>query len=305
MMERTYPVAHHETGRDQRVQNPIRQVTGKGLNVSRALHTLGADTAGILPCHDFAWGFVGPIVDQEQFEVIQIPGPPGFRAGFALVEPDGQSTCYLENGLQWADETSSTFMDHISETIGNRRPELVVLAGSTPPNAPEDLYAQIARLCQKTSTPVVLDASGTSLLRALDVGVLGAKINMEEFSETFGTTFKDDDSFSTALNDLREKYKLEFFGVTAGGGSAFFSLPSRTYKATPPTIEVRNPVGCGDSLLAGLLHARGKNLPEQDMIQLAMAAGSANAENLSVATFEHERVQQLKKGVTVNAIAKD
>jgi fructose-1-phosphate kinase PfkB-like protein len=305
MMERTYPVAHHQTGLDQRVESPIRQVTGKGLNVSRALQALGGKTIGILPCHDFAWGFVAPIVKQEAFEVIKIPGPPGFRAGFALINPEGQSTCYLENGLSWDERTTSDFMDHVRGTIHKRNPSLVVLAGSTPPNAPGDLYAQISKDCQKTGTPVVLDAIGSSLLTALDVGVLGVKINLEEFSETFGITFENNASFSVHLNDLRKKYNLDFFGVTAGEGSAFFSFPLNTYRAVPPKVRVRNPVGCGDSLLAGLLYAQSLNFDETAAIQFAMATGTANAENLSVATFNKERVEELKGKCSVSATPND
>ena len=304
MMERTYPVQTHNPGTNQRVENPIRQVTGKGLNVSRALTDLGLESKALLPCNDFAWGFVGPIVAEEAFETIQVQGPPGFRAGFVVVTPNGKSTAYYEDGLSWNPAMVQGFLSSIEENVRGLSPGLVVLAGSLPPGAPVDLYARICAICSAAKIPVALDAVGPALTMALQEGALLAKINLDEFTETFGRTPVHDHEFADALNDLRDRYSVKACAVTAGSGAAFFAFEEGTYRAVPPEVPVRNPVGSGDSLLAGWLLAHSKGLGPEESVRSAMAAGTANAERMTVAVLDAIRVQELKGQVMIAAIDK-
>jgi len=294
----------HQSGINQRVESPIRQVTGKGMNVSRALEGLGVASTAILPCDDFAWGFVGPIVAEEPFDAIQVPGPPGFRAGFVVVTPKGQSTAYYEDGLPWSPEMASGFVLSIEKAVRNLTPEMVVLAGSLPPGTPVDLYAQICAICRKAGVPVALDAVGPALTLALQEGALLAKVNLEEFTETFGRTPVHDHEFVEALNDLRNRYGVEACAVTAGSGAAFFAFEEATYRAVPPEVPVRNPVGSGDSLLAGWLLAHKQGLEPEASVRMAMAAGTANAEKLTVAVLESSRVQELQDQVMIGPVTK-
>ncbi len=303
MMERTYPVQAHQSGMNQRVEHPIRQVTGKGMNVSRALEGLGLSSTALLPCNDFAWGFVGPIVADEAFQTIQVSGPPGFRAGFVLVNPEGQSTSYYEDGLLWDNEMTAGFLSSVQKAIRDLTPEMVVLAGSLPPGTPVDLYARICGMCRAAKVPVALDAVGPALTMALQEGALLAKVNLDEFTETFGRTPVHDHEFADALNDLRDRYGVEACAVTAGSGAAFFAFGEGTFRAIPPEVPVRNPVGSGDSLLAGWLLAHSQSLSAEESVRTAMAAGTTNAEALTVAILDATRVQELKSQVMIGLVA--
>ena len=84
--------------------------------------------------------------------------------------------------------------------------------------------------------------------------------------------------------------------VTDGPNPVFILHRSAFYRAIPPKIEVVNPIGSGDSLLAGLVDGWLNDLEPQALFRHAVACAVANAlvwdagaiDPVEVRRLEHE-----------------
>ncbi|HFR3303856.1 TPA: PfkB family carbohydrate kinase, partial [Streptococcus suis] len=127
---------------------------------------------------------------------------------------------------------------------------------------------------------VVLDCSGEALLNVLDGQEKPTVIkpNTEELSQLVGTEVTDDiDSLKSVLhNSLFDG--IEWVIVSLGSKGAFARHHDVFYKVSIPKIEVVNPVGSGDSTVAGITSALVHNDSDENLLKKANVLGMLNAQ---------------------------
>jgi len=302
MIEHTVGVDVNRVGGRHRVRAPLAQVTGKGLNVSRALVALGCPNAAVVAAEGALAPVLSRMLGDEGIEHRLAATGSCVRAGFAVVDAAGVATTYYGKGEAGAEELERGLLEAVGAAVEELRPRAAVLAGSLPEGAGTDLYASLARALRRAGVPVVLDAVGPALVAAMSEGAEVVKVNREEFRATFGRAPRSEGDYAAALRDLRDTHGARVAAVTAGSGAAFFLVGDTVYRAIPPEVHVRNTVGSGDSLLAGWLAARYEGLASDEAVRTAMAAGAANAEQLAVAAVDAGRVRELTPKVVLTEV---
>lgn len=127
---------------------------------------------------------------------------------------------------------------------------------------------------------VVLDCSGKALEAVLtgDDKPFVIKPNTEELSQLVGREVSDD------VEELKEILQDDLFTgidwvvVSLGSKGAFAKHGDHYYRVTIPKIDVVNPVGSGDSTVAGIASAIIHNLSDKDFLRHANALGMLNAQ---------------------------
>jgi len=127
---------------------------------------------------------------------------------------------------------------------------------------------------------VVLDCSGEALEAVLtgDDKPFVIKPNTEELSQLVGREVSDD------VDELKEILQGDLFAgidwvvVSLGSKGAFAKHGDHYYRVTIPKIDVINPVGSGDSTVAGIASAIIHNLSDKDFLRHANALGMLNAQ---------------------------
>src|SRR6266511_387237 len=248
---------------------------GKGVNVSKALRSLG-DATLIM---GFAGGAAG-----EQLE--RGLNAMGFATGFTHVAGetrtntiiiDAASQRYVkanEPGPTVRHEDLAAFFAQVQQQA--RRDDLWILSGSLPPGAPADLYAQLVALLQGHGARTLLDTSGAPLRLGCAAGPYLAKPNAGEAQELTGRPILgDDDALRAARFFLDQGVELVALSLGADG----LLLASRAYavRARPPQVRALNPVGAGDALLAGIAWALARGLSLEDLARWGVASGTAAA----------------------------
>ncbi|MCB4208849.1 1-phosphofructokinase family hexose kinase [Arthrobacter sp. UM1] len=164
-------------GRVQRAVRASQQPGGKGVNVAAALRLAGVEALALFPA-DEADPFTAE-VRASGLAALPLPSGGPVRTNTALVAPDGTTTKVNEPGTP----LSADLLEEAAQTVAAqaRGAEWLVLAGSLPPGAPADLYAElIGRVREELGAPepgntgtgsraprIALDTSDEPLLAAL------------------------------------------------------------------------------------------------------------------------------------------
>src|SRR5499427_3310251 len=158
-------ITHHVAGVDWSGVNRPQQVGtapgGKGLNVARTLHALGAGVRVV--------GLAGGIVGEAVAAGLAAAGVAGAfttiagqtRRTFAVVDTSSHDTAlFNEPGPAVAAGEYQRFLVLYESSLAGC--DAVVLSGSLPPGLPEDSYAGLAARAAAAAVPVMLDAGGAA-----------------------------------------------------------------------------------------------------------------------------------------------
>lgn len=276
-----------EIGKVHRCKEQEIVFGGKGINVSRVLHTLGTDS--------IAWGFIAGFSGAALEHFLREQGirtdfvrlPDGLTR-FNVKLPDvGESELNGAGPFVSADQMEKLFQKLKALKAG----DVLVLSGSVPPGVDTAIYGEILRraktICSDLKT--VVDAGGDLLRNALRYQPDLIKPNRQELEQLWGLPLPDTDSVEKAARSLQKTGARNVL-VSLGGEGAMLLLESgETIWTVCPQGKVLNPVAAGDSMVAGFL-AGLQSGTVREALQLAVACGSAAA--FSVGLPEKEMIAQ-------------
>ena len=151
---------------------------------------------------------------------------------------------------------------------------------------------QLVRMLQAEGGRVLLDASGAPLTIACAAGPDLIKPNAAEAAELTGHEVRSEaDARATAKFFLQQGVTM--VALSLGARGLLLASKQRAVRAIPPRVLVRNPVGAGDALLAGLAWALESRLPVDEMARWGVAAGTAAAMRVGVSFGTRAEVQSL------------
>ncbi len=252
---------------------PTFEAGGGGLNVSRALARLGTDSQALWTCAGATGMQLGQLLDGA--DLTHQPMQVGGNTRTNLVISEQSSGCqyrFAMPGPELGDEDLELVLSAIRSL--SPPPPFMVLSGSLPPGAPEDLYAQIAASVPAT-TKIILDSSGPALGHGLAAGVFLVKPNLRELGSWAGQPVEDDLQILAAAEVLLDAGHAEYVVVSLGAGGAIAVGPHSAFEVRSPTVPIRSKVGAGDSMVAGLVHALNMGEPIEEVIRIGVAAGAA------------------------------
>ena len=266
-----------------RVSNLAPQAEGKGVNVARLLSRFGHDT--------YAAGFVGGHHGALFTDLVAASGvacaftctAAELRIGF-MARGSRSATTIFAHGFA----VSSSEMDQCCHDVDQLLPsmDLFIIAGSVPGPTLHDLYARLTRLAARHGITTWCDGYGSAMDQALqdDAPIALCKPNRQEY-ET-----------STHWRRAQECH------ITDGGGSGIIYGLHGDYRLTPAPVSTVNEIGCGDSYISGLAHARLSGFDQETQYRWAAAAGAVNASRQDVCNFDSEACIPLLNAVQIHQL---
>ncbi|WP_058829355.1 1-phosphofructokinase [Paenibacillus polymyxa] len=275
-----------------RMKRDLKLPGGKGINVSRILYQLGADSTAI----GFLGGFTGRFINDTLRE-------ESIKTDFVIIDDDTRINIKLKHG----DETEINGLgpaihQHEADALvqklsGLQKNDIVVLSGSIPPSLGGDFYERLIRVCQDTGAEFVIDTTGEALMKALVHKPLLVKPNHHELAELFGVTINSKEEIVTYGRKLLEAGAKNVLISMAGEGALFITA-EEVYHANVPAGTVKNSVGAGDSMIAGFVGTLALLGDPIEAFRAGVASGSATAFSDDLAT--REKIEQLRPQVTIS-----
>lgn len=283
-----------------RVTDVSKTAGGKGLNVTRVLHQLGEEVA--------ATGFLGGnLGDFIRTEITRIGVLDHFvgskedtRNCIAVIH-EGNQTEILESGPEITTKEASVFLEQFSRSI--QRVDFVTISGSLPKGLGSNFYSDLLDLAARANTPVLLDTSGESLR----LSVLGEhkpfliKPNLEELAGLFDIEINSEDQIIKVLRDPLFK-DVAWVVVTLGVEGALIKHENEIYRAKIPSVMAINPVGSGDSVIAGFAAGLSRQLDKEELIKFGLTMGVLNAMEEETGSINTENIDWCIEQMVVEKI---
>lgn len=292
-VQRTMRFASLTLGEVNRAREVLTTASGKAVNVARVLDTLGNDVLLAHPLGGDSGRYVEEALPLAQF-VLPVSRPT--RTCTTLLTDTGITTELVEEAAPLTEEEVEQLLDALIGWLP--RVVAVALCGSLPPGVASNFYARIATQAREHNTAVFLDAQKEPLRLALAAGVFLAKPNRQETIAALGLPTETDAlACAEALRAAGAQNAL----VSDGRAGSLLLTDSGAWRVLPPLVDAVNPIGSGDSLLAGVM-AKGWFTLTPEAVAYGTACAAANCLSLTSGVVQRDDVERLLPQVRLEPV---
>lgn len=269
-----------ERGAVQRAESVISQAGGKGVNISRASVAAGIPSIAVLPAgkdDPFVLELLAAGIDARP-----VHNDGDLRVNITITEPDGTTTKLNSPGPTVTPEVLAGLTDALRRRAASA--DWVVLAGSLPPGAPVEWYAELVATLREAGARLAVDTSEAALQALVERLPASAphlmKPNAEELASFSGgdadAIEADPQLAAKAARTLVDR-GVDTVLATLGAHGAVLVTRDGAWHAAPPPTTVVSTVGAGDSSLFGYFLGDLQQRSPAHRLALAVAYGSAAA----------------------------
>lgn len=267
----TITVEDFQLGAVNRVTTSHREPSGKGVNISWALHRAGIPTRAVLPAGGPTGAFMAEQFDRAGLAHVIVDTGRDVRTNVTLITR-GESTKINEPGTP----LSATQLRALGAAINEaaRDATAVVICGSLPRGVPATFARDITAALREAGVDVILDTSGEPLELALPARPKLIKPNISELAGLVHRPIRTFGDVVRAAHEARERGAEAVLASLASDGAIYVD-GHVTLFAKASEVPFVNSVGAGDALLAGFLASRSQ--PADRLATATLWAASAVA----------------------------
>lgn len=245
---------------------------GGGVNVSRAMHQLGAHSTAIITRGGGTGVMLEMLLQQEGIAPYCVDIQDYTRENLSVYE---EST-----GLQYRFGMPGPILqasewEAATEACFALQPDYLVASGSLPPGMPNDYYAHLAQRAQQAGVQIIVDTSGPALEALVDTRVFLIKPNLAELESLSGEKFSGETQLRAVGQRLIASGMAQVLVVSLGSAGAACITETEFVQMRPPVVPIQSKVGAGDSMVGGIMTALSQDRPLLEAVRYGIAAGTA------------------------------
>lgn len=267
-LDMTWHADRLSPGETHRVDAARVRAGGKGLNVARVAAQQGARVLAVTTSGGATGLEFAAELEASGIPSVLVPVAAPTRRSVAIVD-DRDATVLNERG---EDPGADAWRALIEATVDAAASAgVLVVSGSLPPGAPDELVPVLVRIAQAHDIPSIVDTSGPAVLAAARAGATVLKPNRAELAEATGVH----DPLAAARALLADGTRIVLVSL---GTEGMIAVPhdGPALHARLPEVLVGNPTGAGDAAVAAasVLLADGVSDPEA-LLRAAVAWSAA------------------------------
>ena len=179
---------------------------------------------------------------------------------------------------------------------------MISMSGSLPKGLDSSFYEEIIAYAKNKGIFVAVDTSGQTLKDVVNAKIKPdlIKPNETEVADLFGEEINKDN-----IKEALKKAPLadiDYVIVSLGKDGAVVKAGDKIFKASVPEVTSINPVGSGDSSLAGAIYAIDKDKSPEEVIKTSMTCGLLNVLTEEIAHIEIEKFDEYYNQIKVEEI---
>ncbi|HEX2927259.1 MAG TPA: 1-phosphofructokinase family hexose kinase [Ruminiclostridium sp.] len=299
-VDKVYIVENFAAGGLYRVKNGLKSPGGKGINVARVARMLGT-RVNVL---GFKAGAAGQWLEESLIKIgadthfIEVEGESRTNSNI-IDRVNNTETEILEEGPTINRSDWERFLGEFGKSIGESR--LLVCSGGLPKGLGFETYAELIKEANAKNIKTILDASGEVLKSGIESKPCIIKPNLRELSAYFNKQFESDSDIVAACREIIRK-GVRAVVTSLGGDGAVLVTENQALKAFPCETEVKNTIGSGDSMVAGISAGIAAGMELEDCFRLGCACAASNTEFLEIGMIDKARVEELKSEIMIRII---
>ena len=290
-VQELYECQHVDLGEVIRLPQPLVSAAGKGVNVARMVATLGSRVV----LTGFIGGATGRFIEQSlrtagvHCRLTRVPQSSRVCRTLKNMLTGEVTELVEESACPTAQEWRAFFATYDALLPAT---QMVVIAGALMPGASADVYRRLTRAARLRRVPVLIDSQREPLRQTLAQRPFIAKLNVHALENTFAATLRSD---AAILKTARRLITADarWVVVTHGAKGAWLIGKKEAWHYASPRLRAVNPIGSGDAVSAGIVHALGlgRDLPEA--VRYGIACGAANVLTRAAGTIRLTDVRRL------------
>ena len=282
-----------------RTNEVLKDAGGKGIHVGYVLNELGANIV-----HS---GFVGGALGEYIKKTLEDKGQ---ESRFIEIEEDtrnciailheGKQTEILEKGPTIPSKEEEEFLERLDEISAGC--DYINISGSLPSGLDVSFYKKIIDYAKENNKFISVDTSGKTLEEIIhsDIKPDLIKPNETEIADVLHARVNKNNLPGVLL---KSPFKdIKYIIVSMGKDGAIIKANDKIYEANVPLVEAINPVGSGDSSLAGALYAIDNGKDDVDIIKTSMTCGLLNVLNKEIAHINMDDFDKYYNQIKVEEI---
>jgi 1-phosphofructokinase/tagatose 6-phosphate kinase len=304
-IDKTLAVPNFRLGRRHRAVEQTAMAGGKGVNVARALKTLGMPVIAT----GVAGGPTGTrIIEQLTEEAILndfVRIREESRTSTAVVDPtNNEQTEINERGPAVSIAELDLFVDKLLYLA--KGAHMCVFSGSLPRGVPDDLYARLIAEINRLGCLTVLDSEGEALRVGTRAEPTVVTPNEPEAEELVGHEFSDAEDRPAAVREITELGAREAIMTLPTGCVGLLGVGAErvllSASIDPGVVESRSTVGSGDAFLAGYVAARYGDSDPEGCLRYAVGCGAESIQHFGAGVLDPREVERLLPEVQVERL---
>jgi 6-phosphofructokinase 2 len=282
-----------------RIRHEERYAGGKGIDVSRALKELNAES--------IALGFIGGFAGREMEGRLL---NEGIATDFTVITGETRVNVIIHDigrsletsMLAQGPEVQPFEIVKLMEKVENlEKPEFVVVSGSLPLGVNPEIYRKILDISARKGARTVLDTDGPAFVTGLKAKPAVVKPNVFELSRYAGEEITTQEQILRWADKLRES-GVEIVLVSMAADGIIMVSDRLRLHARPPKVDVKSTIGAGDSAVAGFVYGLHRGLELAECLRWSVAAGSAATMCVGSGVCRWNDTEQLAKQVEVKSL---
>jgi len=255
-----------------RCEAPQFDPGGGGLNVSRAIKTLGGESTAVYTAGGGIGEMLGYLLAREGITTRPIPIRGLTRENLTVYEHS--SNLQYRFGMP-GPELAEAEWQRCLDVVFELDADYIVASGSLAPGVPDDFYAYLAERAQNSSRRVIVDTSGTALQALRNTGVFLLKPNLRELEQLSGEAFAGEAELKNTAQAMIHDGLAQVMVISMGASGAAFITATEYICIRPPVVPIRSKVGAGDSMVGGIIWALSNDESLLNAVRYGIAAGTA------------------------------
>ena len=273
---------------------------GNGINIARALTELGVSTN----CCSIIAGESGDLLLNllgdslgDKHKWFRVDGETRMNTTIVQQSPPGQYEVTSVGPDVPADALAKVcdcFLKVADKGVA-------VLSGLIPPGAPDSTYRDLIERINQQGGRAVLDANGDALQQALEAKPWLVRLNSYVLEMYINRRLETSHQIAKAARVIQQQ-GMEYVCITLGDKGAVLVDANNSYHCNAPKVHKLSTVGCGDSLVAGLITAANKQETTQQMLNFGVICGSATASHPGTELFHRDELENESIDIEVTTL---
>lgn len=253
---------------------------GKGINVSAVLTELGEDNTAL----GFIAGFTGDELEKRLRSHGLKTDFMRLKSGFTRINVKVPGSITTELNAPGPNVTKQDLDNMVTRLQQLTNNDVLIISGGIPSTLPEFTYSVILSAINEHNIVTVLDTHGMPLINALTMHPFLIKPNREECEALFSTKLVFRDDIERCAHSLQDMGARNVLISLDSEGALLLTEDGRVLSEAAPSGNVINPVGAGDSMVAGFIYGWQTTGSFDEALKYGIAAGSASAFSTALAS---------------------